>query len=146
MGLLHDRRQRAARAGWASPTVIIDQHFRQRDRLGRLLTALATTRSRSVSGSMRDTGAFIGPDETVRGSRGAGRDHRRWVGRQLFVRRHGRGRTAGLHAGLRLHVLVAGATSTAHHIATAGALTQVQGRDARSRSRAASCLEQYRFS
>jgi len=32
---------------------IIDQHFRQRDRLGRLLTALATTRSRSVSGSTR---------------------------------------------------------------------------------------------
>jgi len=105
---------------------IIDQHFRQRYRLGRLLTRSLTTRSRSGIGLDEDTAAFIGPDDTVEVEGERWRDHRRWFGGQLFVHRHGRGRTAGLHAGLRLHLLAAGATFNPAHqrIATPGTLIQ----------------------
>src|ERR1700722_11112346 len=44
---------------------IIDQHFRQRDRLGRLLTALAYNPFAIGIGLDEDTAAFIGPDETL---------------------------------------------------------------------------------
>jgi cyanophycinase len=44
---------------------IIDQHFRQRDRLGRLLTALAYNPFAVGIGLDEDTAAFIGPDDTV---------------------------------------------------------------------------------
>jgi len=44
---------------------VIDQHFRQRDRLGRLLTALAYNPFAVGIGLDEDTAAFIGPDETV---------------------------------------------------------------------------------
>jgi cyanophycinase len=45
--------------------VIIDQHFRQRDRLGRLLTALAYNPFAFGLGVDEDTAAFIGPDDTI---------------------------------------------------------------------------------
>jgi cyanophycinase len=45
--------------------VVIDQHFRQRDRLGRLLTALAYNPFAVGLGLDEDTAAFIGPDETI---------------------------------------------------------------------------------
>ncbi len=45
--------------------VIVDQHFRQRDRLGRLLTALAYNPFSVGLGVDEDTAAFIGPDEVV---------------------------------------------------------------------------------
>lgn len=44
---------------------IIDQHFRQRDRLGRLLTALAFNPFPIGIGLDEDTAAFIAPDNTV---------------------------------------------------------------------------------
>ena len=44
---------------------IIDQHFRQRDRLGRLVTALAYNPFAIGLGLDEDTAAFIGPDTTV---------------------------------------------------------------------------------
>jgi len=44
---------------------IIDQHFRQRDRLGRLLTALAYNPFAVGIGLDEDTAAFIGPDEVI---------------------------------------------------------------------------------
>ncbi|MDX2193272.1 MAG: cyanophycinase [Gemmatimonadales bacterium] len=44
---------------------IIDQHFRQRDRLGRLLTALAYNPFAIGLGLDEDTAAFLGPDGTV---------------------------------------------------------------------------------
>jgi cyanophycinase len=44
---------------------IIDQHFRQRDRLGRLLTALAFNPFAVGLGLDEDTAAFIAPDHTV---------------------------------------------------------------------------------
>jgi cyanophycinase len=50
--------------------VIVDQHFRQRDRLGRLLAALAFNPFAVGIGLDEDTAAFLGPDNTieVRGS------------------------------------------------------------------------------
>src|SRR6478735_924454 len=44
---------------------IIDQHFTQRDRLGRLLTALTYNPFAVGIGLDEDTAVFIGPDETV---------------------------------------------------------------------------------
>lgn len=45
--------------------VVVDQHFRQRDRLGRLLTALAYNPFAIGLGLDEDTGAFIDPDEVL---------------------------------------------------------------------------------
>jgi cyanophycinase len=45
--------------------VIIDQHFRQRDRLGRLLTALAYNPFAIGIGLEENTAAFIGPDDCL---------------------------------------------------------------------------------
>jgi cyanophycinase len=45
--------------------VIIDQHFRQRDRLGRLLTALAYNPFAVGLGLDEDTAAFIDPDDRI---------------------------------------------------------------------------------
>lgn len=45
--------------------VIIDQHFRQRDRIGRLLTALAYNPYPIGLGLDEDTAAFIGPQNVV---------------------------------------------------------------------------------
>ena len=45
--------------------IIIDQHFRQRDRLGRLLAALAYNPVATGIGLDEDTAAFIGPDDTI---------------------------------------------------------------------------------
>ena len=45
--------------------MIIDQHFRQRDRLGRLLTALAYNPFAIGIGLDEDTAAFLGPDDRI---------------------------------------------------------------------------------
>lgn len=45
--------------------VVVDQHFRQRDRLGRLLTALAYNPFAIGLGLDEDTGAFIDPDDVL---------------------------------------------------------------------------------
>ena len=45
--------------------VVIDQHFRQRDRLGRLLAALAYNPFAIGLGVDEDTAAFIGPDNVI---------------------------------------------------------------------------------
>jgi len=45
--------------------VIIDQHFRQRDRLGRLLTALSYNPFAVGIGLDENTAAFIGPDDVL---------------------------------------------------------------------------------
>jgi cyanophycinase len=44
---------------------VIDQHFRERDRLGRLITALAYNPFAIGIGLDEDTAVFIGPDETL---------------------------------------------------------------------------------
>lgn len=46
--------------------VIIDQHFRERDRLGRLLTALAFNPFAVGMGLDEDTAAFLGPDDVLK--------------------------------------------------------------------------------
>lgn len=45
--------------------LVVDQHFRQRDRLGRLLTALAFNPRLTGIGLDEDTAAFLGPDDVL---------------------------------------------------------------------------------
>jgi cyanophycinase len=102
---------------------IIDQHFRQRDRLGRLLTALAYNPFAVGIGLDEDTAALIGPDETVEveGSGcvtivdGADVSY-------SSIDSVEEGQPACV-LGLKLHVLVAGATFSLHtRAASAGTL------------------------
>jgi cyanophycinase len=89
---------------------IIDQHFRERDRLGRLITALAYNPFAIGIGLDEDTAAFIGPDETleVEGSGGV------TVVDASEVTYSSIGEVAEGQPvcvlGLRLHILTAGAT------------------------------------
>ena len=48
-----------------SNSVIVDQHFRERDRLGRLLTALSHNPCATGIGVDEDTAAFIDPDNRI---------------------------------------------------------------------------------
>jgi cyanophycinase len=105
--------------------LIIDQHFRQRDRLGRLLTALAHNPFAVGIGLDEDTAALIGPDETVEveGSGGVtildGTD----LGFSSIDQVQDGQPVCML--GLRLHVLTAGATFNLDtHTAAAGTLIQ----------------------
>src|SRR5580658_4581888 len=100
---------------------IIDQHFRQRDRLGRLITALAYNPFAVGIGLDEDTAAFIGPDDTLEilGSGGA-----TVVDASDASYTSIDGASDGQPVcvlGLRVHVLVAGATFNARtHLAAAG--------------------------
>ena len=102
---------------------IIDQHFRERDRLGRLLTAIAYNPFAVGIGLDEDTAAFIGPGELleVEGTGG------------VTIVDPGEVNFSSIDAaedgqpvcmlGLKVHVLVAGATFNLNtRIATAGAL------------------------
>jgi cyanophycinase len=106
---------------------IIDQHFRQRDRLGRLLTALAYNPFAVGIGLDEDTAAFIGPDETVEveGSGGVTIVD----GADVSYSSMGdvsEGQPVCM-LGLRLHVLVAGATFNLHtRVAEPGALQRAK--------------------
>jgi cyanophycinase len=102
---------------------IIDQHFTQRDRLGRLCTALAYNPFAVGIGLDEDTAAFIGPDDTleVEGSGGItivdGSDVS-----FSSIDAVSDGQPVCM-LGLRLHFLVAGATFNLHtRTAAAGAL------------------------
>ncbi len=94
--------------------VVIDQHFRQRDRLGRLLMARALNPFAVGLGLDEDTAAFIGPDNVIeiRGSGGitcidpsrveySSADHT------------DRGQPVSL-VGVQLHILTHGATYDLH--------------------------------
>lgn len=107
---------------------IIDQHFRQRDRLGRLLTALAYNPFAVGIGLDEDAAAFIGPDNTleVEGSGGI-----------TLVDASGiefssmdlvdEGQPVCM-LGIRLHLLVAGATfNLSTRQASADALARATG-------------------
>jgi cyanophycinase len=93
---------------------IIDQHFRQRDRLGRLMTALAYNPFAVGIGLDEDTAAFIGPDETVEvsGSGGVTIVDASEV-TYSSVAESVEGQPVCV-LGLRLHFLVAGATFNLH--------------------------------
>ncbi|MFO1394289.1 MAG: cyanophycinase [Steroidobacteraceae bacterium] len=104
---------------------IIDQHFRQRDRLGRLLTALAYNPFAIGIGLDEDTAAFIGPDETVEieGSGGVTIVDAAEVS-YSSMDAVSEGQPVCM-LGLKLHVLVAGATFNLHtRQALAGSLVQ----------------------
>jgi cyanophycinase len=102
---------------------IIDQHFRQRDRFGRLLTALAYNPFAIGIGLDEDTAAFIGADETVEveGSGGVTIvDGSELSYSSIDAVEDGQPVCV---LGLRLHVLVAGATYNLQtHLAAAGTL------------------------
>ena len=93
---------------------IIDQHFRQRDRLGRLLTALAYNPFAVGIGLDEDTAAFIGADETVEveGSGGVTIVDASDVAFSSMDN-VSEGQPVCL-LGLKLHILVAGATFNLH--------------------------------
>jgi cyanophycinase len=108
---------------------IIDQHFRQRDRLGRLLTALAYNPFAVGIGLDEDTAAFIGPDEVleIEGSGGA------------TIVDPSEVNFSSIHAvdegqpvcmlGLKVHLLTAGATfNLGTHTAAAAALLESQSK------------------
>lgn len=106
---------------------VIDQHFRQRDRLGRLLTALAYNPFAVGIGLDEDTAAFIAPDNTleVEGSGAvtvvdaAGLDFS-----SIDTAEPGR---AVCMLGLKLHILIQGATFNLHtRQAAANALAAVK--------------------
>ena len=104
---------------------IIDQHFRQRDRLGRLLTALSYNPFAVGIGLDEDTAAFIGPDETVEveGSGGVTIVDAADVS-YSSIDTIDEGQPVCL-LGLKLHILVAGATFNLHtRLASAGTLVR----------------------
>jgi cyanophycinase len=93
---------------------IIDQHFRERDRLGRLITALAYNPFAIGIGLDEDTAAFIGPDETleVEGSGGVTVVDGAEVS-YSSISEVPEGQPVCV-LGLRLHILTAGATFNLH--------------------------------
>jgi cyanophycinase len=93
---------------------IIDQHFRQRDRLGRLITALSYNPFAIGIGLDEDTAAFIGPDETVEvyGSGGVTVVDSSEVS-YSSISEVLEGQPVCV-LGLRVHILVAGATFNLH--------------------------------
>src|SRR5580704_6581987 len=90
--------------------IIIDQHFRERDRLGRLLTALAYNPFAVGIGLDEDTAAFISPDDIVEveGTGGVTIVDGSEV-THSSIDKVGDGQPVCM-LGLRLHILVAGAT------------------------------------
>jgi len=93
---------------------VIDQHFRQRDRLGRLITALAYNPFAVGIGLDEDTAVFIGPDETleVEGSGGVTIvDAKETTFSSMDSVSEGQ---PVCMLGLKVHILVAGATFNLH--------------------------------
>jgi cyanophycinase len=114
---------------------IIDQHFRQRDRLGRLLTALAYNPFAVGIGLDEDTAAFIGPDDLleVEGSGGVTVVDAAEV-TYSSIDSVEEGQPVSI-LGLKLHMLVAGGTFNLHtRVATAGASGAPKPRRGRRRS------------
>jgi cyanophycinase len=104
---------------------IIDQHFRQRDRLGRLLTALAYNPFAVGIGLDEDTAAFISPDNTVQVEGSGGItvvDAAEVQFSSMDTTEEGR---PVCLLGLKLHILAQGATFNLNsRVADAGALVQ----------------------
>ena len=93
---------------------IIDQHFRQRDRLGRLTAALAYNPFAIGIGLDEDTAAFIGPDNTLE-VEGSGAITVVDASRVEFTSMdQADGSEPVCIIGLQLHILTAGATFNLH--------------------------------
>ena len=106
---------------------IIDQHFRQRDRLGRLITALSYNPFAIGIGLDEDTGTFISPEGNVEvvGSGGVTIVDASEVSFSSIGELSEGQPVCTL--GLRLHILVAGATFDLNtRQASAGALAQAK--------------------
>jgi cyanophycinase len=105
--------------------LIIDQHFRQRDRMGRLLTALAYNPFAVGIGLDEDTAAFIRPDDVleVEGSGGITLVDASGIEfSSMDIVDEG---DPVCMLGIRLHLLVAGASyDLSHRRASAGALAR----------------------
>jgi cyanophycinase len=105
--------------------VIIDQHFRQRDRIGRLLTALAYNPFAVGIGLDEDTAAFIRPDEVVEVEGSGGITLVDASGIEFSSMDLVDEGEPVCMLGIRLHLLVAGASyDLAHRRASAGALAR----------------------
>ena len=108
--------------------VIVDQHFRQRERLGRLLTALAYNPFAIGLGVDENTAAFIGPDDIV-DVQGAGAvtvvDPADVEVSSIADAKPGDDITL---VGVKVHVLDAGATFDLNTRRACGASTIVTGR------------------
>lgn len=107
---------------------IIDQHFRQRDRLGRLLTALAYNPFAIGIGLDEDAAAFISPDNTleVMGSGGITLVDASGI-EFTSMDMVDEGQPICM-LGIKLHFLVAGATfNLSTRQASAGTLTRAKG-------------------
>ena len=102
---------------------IIDQHFRQRDRLGRLTAALAYNPFAVGIGLDEDTAAFIGPDNTLE-VEGSGAITVVDASRVQFTSMDQADDDEPVCIiGLQVHILTAGATFNLHtRQASAGAL------------------------
>jgi cyanophycinase len=102
---------------------IIDQHFRQRDRLGRLLTALAYNPFAVGLGLDEDTAAFIDPDNNVHVEGSGGITVVDASGVQFSsMAEIDEGQPVCL-LGIQLHLLTRGATFNLHtRVADAGSL------------------------
>jgi cyanophycinase len=107
---------------------IIDQHFRERDRLGRLITALAYNPFAIGIGLDEDTAAFVGPDETieVEGSGGVTVVDAADVS-YSSISEVAEGQPVCI-LGLRLHILTAGATFNLH-TRQASAAAQIRAKE-----------------
>lgn len=90
--------------------VVIDQHFRQRDRLGRLLAALAYNPFAIGLGVDEDTAAFIGPDNTIEVEGSGAVTVVDADGLQFSSMAQVGGSDAVCMLGLQVHVLTAGAS------------------------------------
>ena len=103
---------------------IIDQHFRQRDRLGRLTAALAYNPFAIGIGLDEDTAAFIGPDNTLE-VEGSGAITVVDAAAMSFSSMSEIGQNdAVCMLGLTVHILTAGATFNLHtRQAAAGTLS-----------------------
>lgn len=91
-----------------SDRVVIDQHFRERDRLGRLLTALSHNPSATGIGVDENTAAFIDPDNRIEvvGSGGLTVVDTSGMTQSTLAAAQ-KGKLVGL-IGIKLHILLSG--------------------------------------
>jgi cyanophycinase len=102
---------------------IIDQHFRQRDRLGRLVAALAYNPFAIGIGLDEDTAAFIGPDNTLEVEGSGAVTVVDAGGLEFSSMAEVKQSQPVCLLGLTVHILVAGATYNLHtRTATPGTL------------------------
>lgn len=104
---------------------VIDQHFRERDRFGRLLTALAYNPFAIGIGLDEDTAAFIGPDNTLEVVGTGGVTVVDAADLSFSSMDSVAEGAAVCLLGLKVHILVAGATFNLHtRQASAGSLAR----------------------